>query len=122
MAVSDHVDLEQFVAGVEKRNPGQPEFVQAVHEVAEDIFDFIADKEQGRISEYVDEFKGATYHDGERPWAVPCDLAAPCATQNELNGDDAKTLVKNGCIGVSEGANMPTDLDGVHAFKEAQIL
>ena len=77
---------------------------------------------RGRISEYVDEFKGATYHDGGRPWAVPCDLAAPCATQNELNGDDAKTLVKNGCIGVSEGANMPTDLDGVHAFKEAQIL
>ncbi len=53
---------------------------------------------------------------------VICDLAMPCATQNELNGDDARTLVKNGCIAVSEGANMPTDLDGVHAFKDAKIL
>lgn len=77
---------------------------------------------RGRISEYVDEFKGATYHEGERPWGIPCDLAAPCATQNELNGEDAKNLIKNGCIAVSEGANMPTDLDGVHAFKAAKIL
>ena len=54
--------------------------------------------------------------------AVKCDLALPCATQNELNGNDAKTLLKNGCIGVSEGGNMPTDLNGVHAFKKAKIL
>lgn len=77
---------------------------------------------RGRISEYADEFKGATFHEGQRPWAVACDLAAPCATQNELNGEDAKTLIANGCISVSEGANMPTDLDGVHAFKAAQTL
>ena len=77
---------------------------------------------RGRIEEYVKEFKGAEFHAGERPWDVPCDLAVPCATQNELNGEEAKTLVQNGCIGVSEGANMPTDLDGVHAFKEAKIL
>ena len=56
------------------------------------------------------------------PWGVPCDVALPCATQNELLGDDARTLVTNGCIAVSEGANMPTDLDGVHVFKEAKIL
>ena len=77
---------------------------------------------RGRISEYVEEFKGASYHAGERPWSIPCDLAAPCATQNEINGDDAKTLVKNGCLAVSEGANMPTDLHGVETFKEAGIL
>lgn len=80
-------------------------------------------KRRGRISEYVKEFKGATFTGGgARPWSVPCDVALPCATQNELNGDDAKMLVKNGCIAVSEGANMPTTLEGVHVFKQAQIL
>jgi glutamate dehydrogenase (NADP+) len=80
-------------------------------------------KRRGRISDYAKEFKGSTFHgDGARPWAVPCQLALPCATQNELNGDDARTLVKNGVIAVAEGANMPTDLEGVHVFKAAQIL
>src|SRR3546814_10872109 len=51
-------------------------------------------------------------------WGVKCDVALPCATQNELLGEDAKTLVKNGCIAVSEGANMPTNLEGVHVFKD----
>jgi glutamate dehydrogenase (NADP+) len=79
-------------------------------------------RRRGRISEYAQEFTGATFHAGKRPWAVPCDVALPCATQNELLGDDARTLVKNGCIAVAEGANMPTDLEGVHVFKEARIL
>ena len=79
-------------------------------------------RRRGRISEYADEYKGATYHAGQRPWGVECDLALPCATQNELLGDDARTLVANGCIGVSEGANMPTDLEGVHVFKKAKLL
>jgi glutamate dehydrogenase (NADP+) len=77
---------------------------------------------RGRISEYVDEFKGATFHEGKSPWGVPCDVALPCATQNELLGDDARELIKNGCIAVSEGANMPTNLEGVHVFKDAKIL
>ena len=77
---------------------------------------------RGRISEYAKAFKGASFHEGKRPWSVPCDVALPCATQNELSGADAKALIKNGCIAVSEGANMPTDLEGVHAFKEAAIL
>jgi glutamate dehydrogenase (NADP+) len=78
---------------------------------------------RGRISEYADEFKGSKFYgDRARPWNVPCDVALPCATQNELNGDDARALVKNGCFAVSEGANMPTDLEGVHVFKEAQLL
>ena len=77
---------------------------------------------RGRIQEYTAQFTGAEFHEGKRPWAVPCDLAVPCATQNELNGEEARMLVGNGCMGVSEGANMPTDLDGVHAFKDAKIL
>ena len=80
-------------------------------------------KRRGRISEYVTEFTRATFHGGgARPWGVTCDVALPCATQNELLGADAETLVKNGCKAVSEGANMPTDLDGVHVFKKAGIL
>jgi glutamate dehydrogenase (NADP+) len=79
-------------------------------------------KRRGRIEDYAKEFTGAEYHAGVRPWAVKCDLALPCATQNELDGKDAETLVKNGCIAVSEGANMPTNLAGVHVFKQAKIL
>ncbi len=77
---------------------------------------------RGRISEFVKAFPGAEFHAGKRPWSVACDVALPCATQNELNGEEAKMLVGNGCIAVSEGANMPTDLDGVHVFKSAGIL
>jgi len=76
---------------------------------------------RGRIGEYADEFKSASFHEG-RPWSVPCELALPCATQNEINREDAEALIKNGCIGVSEGANMPTDLDGINVFQEARIL
>jgi glutamate dehydrogenase (NADP+) len=77
---------------------------------------------RGRISEYADEFKGATFHEGQTPWNVPCDAALPCATQNELLGPDAKALVANGCFAVSEGANMPSDLEAVHTFKAAKTL
>jgi glutamate dehydrogenase (NADP+) len=77
---------------------------------------------RGRIEEYVAEFPRATFTAGKTPWGVPCDVALPCATQNELLGEDARTLIANGCQAVSEGANMPTDLDGVHAFKAARLL
>jgi len=79
-------------------------------------------RRRGRIADYVKEFKKAEFHKAMRPWSVKCDLALPCATQNEINGEDAEMLLANGCIGVSEGANMPTNLDGVHAFKRAKIL
>ena len=82
----------------------------------------LKNKRRGRISEYANEFKGSEFHSGKTPWGIKCDLALPCATQNELNGEDARTLVANGCIAVSEGANMPTTLEGVHVFKDAQIL
>lgn len=77
---------------------------------------------RGRIEDYVAEFRNATFHPGKTPWGVPCDVALPCATQNELLSDDARELVRNGCIAVAEGANMPTDLEGVHVFKDAKIL
>ena len=86
--------------------------------------DYVIDLKQvrrGRISEYADHFKSASFHEG-RPWSVPCDVALPCATQNEISEDEAKTLLKNGCIGVSEGANMPTELGGIEAFQAAKIL
>jgi glutamate dehydrogenase (NADP+) len=76
---------------------------------------------RGRISDYAKHY-GVEYYPGQRPWGVPCDVALPCATQNELNEDEARTLMKNGCIGVSEGANMPTTIAGVHAFLEGKIL
>ena len=77
---------------------------------------------RGRIKEYAEQFKGAEYHEGKRPWGVKCDVAFPSATQNEISRDDAETLVKNGCICVSEGANMPTVPEGVNVFLDAKIL
>jgi len=79
-------------------------------------------KRRGRISEYASEFKGSTFHEGMTPWGVHCDVALPCATQNELLGMDARALIAGGCMAVAEGANMPTNLEGVHIFKEAKIL
>lgn len=76
---------------------------------------------RGRISEYAEKF-GCEYHAGERPWSVKCDVALPCATQNELNGEEAATLVKNGVKVVSEGANMPCTPEAVEAFHNAKVL
>ena len=85
------------------------------------LFD-IKQVKRGRISEYADRVAGATYHAGERPWSVKCDVALPCATQNELNGEEAKTLIKNGCFCVAEGANMPSDEQAVEVFPENHFL
>lgn len=76
---------------------------------------------RGRIKEYADKF-GATYLEGKRPWSVPCDVALPCATQNEISEAEAKTLVKNGCIAVAEGANMPSEPDAIEVFLGNKIL
>jgi glutamate dehydrogenase (NADP+) len=76
---------------------------------------------RGRIKEYADKF-GAEYHDAQRPWGVKCDVAMPCATQNEINEEEAKTLIKNGCYVVSEGANMPSTPEAVEVYQENQIL
>lgn len=76
---------------------------------------------RGRIKEYADKF-GCEFYKGERPWGVKCDIALPCATQNELNGEEAKTLVDNGCICVSEGANMPSTPEAIEVFQNTKIL
>ena len=77
---------------------------------------------RGRIKEYAEKFPGVEYHEGRGVWSVPCQVALPCATQNELLGPDARTLVKNGVMAVAEGANMPTDLEGTKVFLENNVL
>ena len=93
--------------------------------INEEKLQFIMDLKnirRGRISEYVDKYSSAKYFEGETPWGVKCDVALPCATQNELEEADAKKLVENGCMCVGEGANMPCTPDAVEVFKEAKIL
>jgi glutamate dehydrogenase (NADP+) len=77
---------------------------------------------RGRISEYATQFPGSKFVEGKRPWAEKADVALPCATQNELNGEEAATLISNGCICVAEGANMPSTPEAITAFHEAKIL
>ena len=77
---------------------------------------------RGRIREYVKEYPSAKYFADQRPWGIPCDIALPCATQNEISEDEACTLVANGCICVAEGANMPSVPGAIKVFQEAGIL
>ena len=77
---------------------------------------------RGRIREYAVKYPTATYYEGQKPWGVKCDIAMPCATQNEIDGDAARTLVANGCFCVTEGANMPSTPEAVEVFQNAGIL
>lgn len=77
---------------------------------------------KGRISAYPHAYSGASYHAGKRPWVVPCDIAMPCATQNELSREDAQILLDNGVQAVVEGANMPTTLDAIELLRKAEVL
>lgn len=77
---------------------------------------------RGRIHEYVEQYPNAKFFKGERPWSVKCDVALPCATQNELNKEEAETLVSNGCFCVAEGANMPTTPEAIEVFQKAKVL
>ena len=81
----------------------------------------LKNNKRGRIKEYAEEFN-VEYLEDKRPWALPCDIALPCATQNEINGEDAKELLANGCKVISEGANMPSDSDAVAVFQDSNIL
>jgi glutamate dehydrogenase/leucine dehydrogenase len=76
---------------------------------------------RGRIKEYAEKY-GVEYHEGQRPWGVKCDVAMPCATQNEVNEEEAKTLINNGCFVVSEGANMPSDPGAIEVYLDNKIL
>jgi glutamate dehydrogenase/leucine dehydrogenase len=99
-------------------------FVHDKEGINEEKLEYIKDLKnvkRGRISDYANKFK-CDYHAGLRPWGVKCDIALPCATQNELTGDDAKTLVKNGCISVGEGANMPSTIEAVDVFLAKKML
>ena len=87
-----------------------------------DIVREIKEIKRGRIKEYIEKVKTAKYVEGKRPWGEKVDLAAPCATQNEMNEEEAKTLVSNGLKLVVEGANMPLDLQAINVMKEAKIL
>jgi glutamate dehydrogenase (NADP+) len=82
----------------------------------------LKNEKRGRISEYTKKYPSAKYVDGKRPWEVKCDIALPCATQNELDGAEAKMLLKNGCMCVAEGANMPCTPEAVMEFQKAKIL
>ena len=77
---------------------------------------------RGRIREYTERYPKAQYFADQRPWAVKCDIALPCATQNEVNGNEAETLVKNGCICVAEGANMPSTPEAISVFQKHKLL
>lgn len=81
----------------------------------------LKNEKRGRISEYAKRFN-AEYHEGKTPWNVPCHVAIPCATQNEVTGADAKALVKNGCQAVAEGANMPCTPEAVEVFLKSKVL
>ncbi len=76
----------------------------------------------GRIKEYAEEYPGAVYYENKRPWGVKCHIALPCATQNEVSADEAKTLVSNGCFCVAEGANMPSTPEAIEVFHQNKIL
>jgi glutamate dehydrogenase (NADP+) len=109
--VSTLSDSGGFIYDSEGIDEEKLEFVRALKE-----------ERRGRISEYADKYASAEFHEGERPWHIKCDAAFPCATQNELDLEDAKALVNNGIKVVCEGANMPTSLDAVHFFQQHDVL
>ena len=81
----------------------------------------LKNNQRGRIKKYADNF-GCEYFEGKRPWGIDCDVALPCATQNEINQSDAKELVKNGIVAISEGANMPSDPEAINIFQSSNVL
>ena len=93
--------------------------------ITQEKLDFVKElkgEKRGRISEYADEYSSAEYHEDKKPWSIECDIAFPCATQNEINLEDAKALTKNGVKVVCEGANMPTELDAMKHFMKEGVL
>ena len=87
-----------------------------------DVVKDIKEVKRGRIKEYAERVPGSVYTEGQRPWGTKCDIALPCATQNELNEENAKALIANGCKFVAEGANMPSTPEAVAAFQAAGVF
>jgi glutamate dehydrogenase/leucine dehydrogenase len=104
-------DSDGFVEIKDGLTPEQLQFVHRLKEV-----------DRGRISEMAEKFDNVTFHADASPWGLPCDIAMPCATQNELDGDAARQLIKNGVLAVCEGANMPTTAEAATLFRENRIL
>ncbi|QEG22113.1 NADP-specific glutamate dehydrogenase [Mariniblastus fucicola] len=104
-------DSSGFIHDPDGITPEKLEFVKQLKEVR-----------RGRISEYADEFSSASFHEGKKPWSVDCDVAIPCATQNEISLDDAKNLTDNNVQVVCEGANMPTEFDAMHHLMKAGVM
>ena len=99
-------------------------FIYDPEGISKDKLDWVIDlknNKRGRIKKYAEEF-GCEYFEGLRPWGISCDIALPCATQNEINASSAKDLVKNGVIAISEGANMPSDPDAINIFQDSNVL
>lgn len=82
----------------------------------------LKNEKRGRIGEYADAYSSAIFYKGKRPWSIACDIAFPCATQNELNKEEAKMLISKGCIAVAEGANMPSTIEAIEEFHKAKIF
>ncbi len=100
-------------------------FVAVPEGLSKEMWDDVMDLKnvrRGRVYELAEKYSGVEYHEGTGVWNIPCDIALPCATQNELDGDDARTLMDNGCICISEGANMPSTPDAVEYFVEKKAL
>ncbi|WP_456439088.1 NADP-specific glutamate dehydrogenase [Psychroserpens sp.] len=104
-------DSGGFIHDADGIDPGKLAFIMNLKNV-----------KRGRISEYVNEYSSATYHEGKRPWSISCDIALPCATQNELNGAEAQGLINSNVKVVAEGANMPTTPEAIEAFQNAKVL
>ena len=104
-------DSSGFIHDSEGISPEKLEFVKELKGVR-----------RGRISEYADKFSSGEFHEGKRPWGVKCDVALPCATQNEVSLEDAKSLTDNGVQAVCEGANMPTELDAMNHLMQSGVL
>ena len=100
-------------------------FILCKDGLTEEHVDFahkLKEEQRGRVSEMADEFDGIEFHEDAQPWDVECDIAMPCATQNELEIEGAKSLVKNGVMAVCEGANMPTTVEATHLFRDKGVL
>ena len=100
-------------------------FVHIPNGINLDMLDFVKELKsvrRGRLHEFANCYAGVDFYPGKRPWSVPCDIAFPCATQNEISRADSKDLIKNGVKAVIEGANMPTTLDGIHEFRHAKVI
>ena len=119
-AVEKILDLGGSVHSVSDSN-GTVYDKEGINREKLDFIKELKNNRRGRIKEFADRY-GLLYMKGKRPWNLPCDLAFPCATQNELNEKDAETLVKNGCQGVAEGANMPCTIGAVNVFQKAGVL